>query len=199
MTSEYCLCHGRDTGACIYQASPGAKSSITVGTKKNFWVATEKAKWSASIYLCPEMLDKHQPLKSERLFYLCFGCVMSPAEAVCYRFICAEKGTGGWRAPWPLERAVISPAIMWLHPTPSRQKSKKSFFFFLLCLMYQSFTNHMKELTLNTQIFLLFISMWIWNEHSKEKFDAYLLTFRELDKNIDSSLWKYGSYPCLCS
>lgn len=72
----------------------------------------------------------------ETVFNLWSGCAMSPG---C-RFICAEKGTGGWRAPWPLERAVTSPAITWLRPTPSRQKSKPFFFFppMLLCLLYLS-------------------------------------------------------------
>lgn len=37
-----------------------------------------------------------------------------------------EKGIGGSLAPWQLERAVISPATMWLHPTPSKQKSTLS-------------------------------------------------------------------------
>lgn len=92
---------------------------------------------------------------SQRLLYLCFGRVMSPGDAACYRFICAEKGTGGWRAPWPLERAVISPAIMWLRPTPSRQKSKASFS--LLCLVVSLLVEHMRERTHNCWILQNFL------------------------------------------
>lgn len=55
---------------------------------------------------------------------------MSLAKAKCHLFICAEKGIGGWRAPWPPERLVISPAILWLQLTPSRQKSKPFIYFF---------------------------------------------------------------------
>lgn len=38
--------------------------------------------------------------------------------------VCAGREIGGWRAPWPAAIAATSPATMWLHPTPSRQKSK---------------------------------------------------------------------------
>lgn len=127
--------NSRDIWACIYQASPEAKDSITAGTKKKpnpFWVITENAKRLASIYFCSEILDEHQPLTSERLCLICVLDVRWALVKLCYRFICAEKGTGGWRAPWPPERVVISPAITWLHPTPSRQKSKP-FYFISFC------------------------------------------------------------------
>lgn len=80
-------------------------------------------------------------------------CWMCDAEAACDFFcVCAERETGGWRAPWPAVRAATSPAIMWLRPTPSRQKSKVPPLFLscscrlkLICLLSRVLANEWSD------------------------------------------------------
>lgn len=60
----------------------------------------------------------------------------------CSVLVSTEKGTGGWLDLWLREKAVTSRAIMWLPPTPSRQKSKSlppfSLFYLLILPTFSS-------------------------------------------------------------
>lgn len=100
-------------------------------------------------------------------------CVIGAAGCVtlklCDSLVCAERGTGGWRAPWPAERAATSPAIMWLRPTPSRQKSKLPPLFFPLFLSsqtYLSFITRMDKWIVKCR-FIVFCVLWVgWETQS---------------------------------
>lgn len=106
-------------------------------------VVVKNTKWmlgfNQPIYTLRRLINTNSWRHTDCLIW--FGCVMSLCKAVCHHFIIAERGIGGWRAPWPPERAVTSPVIMWLHLTPSRQKSKPLHFFLTLsfiCLFFFS-------------------------------------------------------------
>lgn len=167
--------NSRDNWACIYQAlSVGAKN-CTSGYRAQETIGIP-------LFL---LWDTWWTPALEVRETVCFICALDvwrgPGDAVCYRFICAEKGTGGLRAPWPLERAVTSPAIMWLHPTPSRQKSKPPFFFFLpLSHVFCLLTKRMKEFTSNVGFlnnFPIYLSQCEF-EYSTQTLICFLVIFK---------------------
>lgn len=110
---------------------------------KTVRVATEHKKRSASLYFCSEILDEHQPLKSERLFVLSVPWMFDEALVTLCVIVSSVQRRGLVACALPdhwRERLHPQQLCGSIRLHPGRRVNPLFFFSFFLCPMFSAFS-----------------------------------------------------------